>query len=526
MECRKCKAPLIEHFNFCSRCGAQQQGSFKRKMVALLAVIGVVLMALLAIGLLLPNEEANEPVQQLAVGHPMVFEDTAVIPPAQVFADNAAAVFHIIATDDESWNTWVTGSGFFISADGIAVTNHHVIESATEAYIITDDGREFEIIGFYNYDIQNDLAVIQIDGTGFTYVAMGDSHALRIGDTVHAIGSPAGERNTFSSGNVSRFVDMVQFGPYRVHDTIQVTAPIYEGSSGGALFNDRGQVVGVTSAGNTERASVNFVVPIYRVNLDIQGQANALPVPSVAEIRRAAGGENDNLDSYVLVSGVPAFGRIAHTALFWGGGHAQDFVNEGFDNYGFYDFMYIYDLLHASFEDYLEAYVALLEAYGFLWQHVVEGHNQIWFYFYHEEDSLSVTLEVTDDEFFIVLIGSGDAFTFFWSDFPDIMEAASLGLGGEELVVEQSSVHEIVGTWAWNLNQTWTYTFNADGTGIRGFPNQSDSFTWEIVNNDLLLTPSSGIIGTESWAYEIAGDVFTIRSNQVAGLVFSYIWVD
>jgi len=200
--------------------------------------------------------------------------------PAQIFQYNADAVFTIYASiNNSSFNP--VGSGFFLCSTGIAVTNHHVIASWPYAFIRTHNGQRFNISGYYSYDLSNDLAIIQVEGRDFPYLARGDSDSLRIGDTVYAIGSPLGHHNTFSAGMISRFVEVSVFNIYRVYGMIQVTVPISPGSSGGALLNDSGQVIGITTAQTVgaRAQALNFAVPIARVDLTGTEGAQYLSLP-------------------------------------------------------------------------------------------------------------------------------------------------------------------------------------------------------------------------------------------------------
>jgi hypothetical protein len=126
----------------------------------------------------------------------------------------------------------------------------------------------------YEYEESRDVV--------FTYVSIGDSDAVRIGETVFTIGSPLGYHNTFSDGMISRFSDVAEFGIYRVYGMIQFTAPISGGSSGGALLNSAGEVIGITTAGygGAFAQALNFAVPIARVDLTSteSGVYSSLPI--------------------------------------------------------------------------------------------------------------------------------------------------------------------------------------------------------------------------------------------------------
>ena len=252
--------------------------------------------------------------------------------PEDIFAYNVDAVFKIYAADNMF--EWM-GSGFFICETGIAVTNHHVIQDASFAVIVTEDGREFDIVGYYSYDLNNDLAIIQVDGDreGFPYVTMGDSDALRVGEEVFTIGSPGGDHNTFFRTYIARFVPeflLPGIPPivYDMRDVIQITAPIYGGSSGGAMFNTKGEAVGITTAINPSRPTIAFAVPISRVDLSqvVAGDYSPLPltVGSASQPNRNNGGDLPHLDlqMYSGFPNVPDFGDLSSNATFIEEGNA------------------------------------------------------------------------------------------------------------------------------------------------------------------------------------------------------------
>jgi serine protease Do len=137
------------------------------------------------------------------------------------------------------------GSGFFISADGYAVTNHHVVDHAKSVQVTTDDGATYtaKVIGT---DPKTDLALIKIDGkSDFTYVKFADQ-APRIGDWVVAVGNPFGLGGTVTAGIVSASGRDIGAGPY--DDYIQIDAPMNKGNSGGPAFDMEGNVIGVNTA--------------------------------------------------------------------------------------------------------------------------------------------------------------------------------------------------------------------------------------------------------------------------------------
>ncbi|MBK8008484.1 MAG: Do family serine endopeptidase [Rhizobiales bacterium] len=137
------------------------------------------------------------------------------------------------------------GSGFFISADGYAVTNNHVIDKATTVEIVTDDGKTYtaKVIGT---DPRTDLALLKVDGrTDFPWVRLAAS-APRVGDWVLAVGNPFGLGGTVTAGIVSARGRDIGAGTY--DDFIQIDAAVNRGNSGGPTFNLAGEVIGVNTA--------------------------------------------------------------------------------------------------------------------------------------------------------------------------------------------------------------------------------------------------------------------------------------
>jgi serine protease Do len=138
------------------------------------------------------------------------------------------------------------GSGFLIDPEGLIVTNNHVVADATELNVRLDDGRSYiaEVVGT---DPQTDLALIRIDANGtLPYVQFGDSDTVRPGDNVIAVGNPFGLGGSVTAGIVSAVDRDIQAGPYDAF--IQIDAPINQGNSGGPLFNEAGDVIGVNTA--------------------------------------------------------------------------------------------------------------------------------------------------------------------------------------------------------------------------------------------------------------------------------------
>jgi S1-C subfamily serine protease len=175
-----------------------------------------------------------------------------------IFKMCAPAVFYLERFDSEGVLLGI-GSGFFITRDGLALTNYHVIDGASSAVITTADGRKYDVKGICGYDTLHDIAVLQIDGGGFPYLRLGDSSKIQTGDDVYAIGSPFGLLNTISNGVISHTAREVNGT-----DFIQYTAPISMGSGGGPVLNTKGEVVGLSCLTVLNAQTLNFAVPINK----------------------------------------------------------------------------------------------------------------------------------------------------------------------------------------------------------------------------------------------------------------------
>lgn len=189
-------------------------------------------------------------------------------------------------------------SGFFITPDGLAVTNYHAIQYDKYVYITTLDGERYPVNRVLYYDADIDIAVMSVSHTAvsgkvtecFPYLEMAPSDLVHNGDPVYTLSSPLGLSNSISSGivgNRARTVDGFAL------PMIQNTAPISSGSSGGALLNEYGQVIGVTSAMFLYGQSLYLAVPMDPVLIaDLTGPGESLITVAEAEYS-AAESENE-----------------------------------------------------------------------------------------------------------------------------------------------------------------------------------------------------------------------------------------
>ncbi len=156
-----------------------------------------------------------------------------------------------------------TGSGFILNANGIILTNAHVVEGADQVTVTFKDGRELrgEVLG---EDPLTDVAVIKVEASNLPVVSIGNSDALRPGEWAIAIGNPLGLDNTVTAGIISatgRTSAQIRVPDKRVQ-FIQTDAAINPGNSGGPLLNERGEVIGINTAIIGNAQGLGFAIPI------------------------------------------------------------------------------------------------------------------------------------------------------------------------------------------------------------------------------------------------------------------------
>lgn len=166
----------------------------------------------------------------------------------EIFRRYNSAIFMIYTTDGS--NVY-QGSGFFIGEDGLAVSNYHVFKGTgigAEAIKIPNDDEVYKVVDIYQRSEDEDFIIFRVGYSNDTYIPIA-SDRPEIGQRVFAIGSPRGLENTFSSGEVSQ---------WRGENLMQISALIDHGSSGGALINEYGEVVGITSGTFADGSQANL----------------------------------------------------------------------------------------------------------------------------------------------------------------------------------------------------------------------------------------------------------------------------
>ena len=190
----------------------------------------------------------------------------------------------------------VSGTGFFISADGYILTNNHVVEKAyTDSLpiiVMLHDGTEYQasIVGV---EPDNDIAVLKIDISRHSFAALGNSDSMKVGESIYVVGNPLGELTyTMTGGIISALDRDIAVESNASINMFQIDASVNSGNSGGPVYNSLGQVVGVVTAK-------------YQ-STGVEGLSFAIPVNDAARIA-------DELIDHGYVSGKPYLGITVRT---------------------------------------------------------------------------------------------------------------------------------------------------------------------------------------------------------------------
>lgn len=173
----------------------------------------------------------------------------------EIYKKYKSAVFMIYTSDNISVSQ---GSGFFVSSNGIGISNYHVFKGSYKGQEIIklSNGRTYKVQEVLAYSEKYDYIVFKVQGDGFNYIPV-TKRGYEVGDEVYAIGSPKGLENTISNGLISQ-----KYSDYY----IQISVPIDHGSSGGALINSYGEIIGITSGGRDDSgANLNFARDIRAI---------------------------------------------------------------------------------------------------------------------------------------------------------------------------------------------------------------------------------------------------------------------
>jgi hypothetical protein len=276
MLCVNCGGEVPDGSNFCLHCGKspvpkQPTTHSTRTLVGGIATTAVIV-SLLAFAILkqqAPKQEATSPTSVQQSSPTEIKKPSAAAPPVvaikelpteELFKLAAPSVVEIEVFNQNN-QRYGLGSGFVVSADGLLITNYHVIRGAYYANAILANGDKAAVIGVVGFDAEQDIAVLKIPEKEMKPLPLGDSDQLKIGNKVIAVGSPKGLQNTVSDGLVSQLHSGI----------IQTSTPISPGSSGGPVFNTHGEVVGIAVATAPDAQNLNFAVPINLAKRYVNG---------------------------------------------------------------------------------------------------------------------------------------------------------------------------------------------------------------------------------------------------------------
>ncbi len=255
MYCRNCGKMIPDDSNYCNYCGVKTETATKKHPFLALLLIIVIILCLVVF--LISSRYLIKTLFPAPLDYEKLSQSVVKV-----------CLFDSLGREDES-----TGSGVIVLYDNVIVTNYHVIIGDTlSVEVMTDHGDRIGVKSVLAYDEAKDIALLELErAPGYPPMPIGNSTYLKKGNKVSAIGSPLGKLNTVSEGIISGFdkvgeVEMIQF-----------TAPISGGSSGGALLNAQGELIGITSAIMTDGQNLNYAIPAYEINRVLDTEKVNLP---------------------------------------------------------------------------------------------------------------------------------------------------------------------------------------------------------------------------------------------------------
>lgn len=259
MFCTSCGRAVDSGASFCGHCGAPAhalQARARSRTLRLVVLLAVVAIAAAGAAFLVTPRTTPAEQPPTAAAAPDAAE-TATFDPARL--SPSVLTLH---TFDAAGQPLGQGSGFIVGAGGLAVTNWHVAKGATSISATSGTGESFTVTRLVSADEANDLVTLQLSGAvvrSLLALPPADSRTVKPGVRVYTISTPVGLSHTVSDGMLSgvRTLNGVQ--------VLQITAPISPGSSGGPVFNEQGQVIGVITSQFSQGQQLNFAVPIDMV---------------------------------------------------------------------------------------------------------------------------------------------------------------------------------------------------------------------------------------------------------------------
>lgn len=190
-------------------------------------------------------------------------EEKIVLSPQENYARSVKSIVYI--TVEDATGLVYFGSGSIISADGVIMTNYHVLDGASKVVVTTAEGEHYPVVQVLASDELLDVVFVKIDAHDLIPLPIGDSDTVQVGDPTLVVGHPEGFINTLSLGNVSGFRTYQAVG---MKSQIQITNPISAGNSGGAVLNEYGEIIAIPSwsleydQNIVQVQNLNFAIPI------------------------------------------------------------------------------------------------------------------------------------------------------------------------------------------------------------------------------------------------------------------------
>ncbi len=247
-KCKSCGKHISKKHSFCPKCGTEIERTPTEKSKPTFAFLTIFISCFTTVCVLglifLFFNFANRP-----------FSNN---PRKITKQSNSVVMLECYTPNDELYST---GSGFAVFEEDIIVTNYHVIkEEVCRIVVKTEDGHSYNVNDVITVSKPNDIAILRLEEkANISVLKYNSSHPLTKGEKIVAIGSPLGLKNTVSNGIISGYTVEDHM------DILQFTAPISSGSSGGALFNDQGEVIGITYASYESGQNLNLAIPIKLV---------------------------------------------------------------------------------------------------------------------------------------------------------------------------------------------------------------------------------------------------------------------
>ena len=197
----------------------------------------------------------------------------------EIVAKAKPAVVQIVAVDANQ-NPFKTGTGFFVSSDGLLLTNYHVIAGASDLFARTSTGAIFIFRSVVFRSVDLDVVLLKFAAIAIPYLELGSSADAVEGQRILVIGSPEGLEGTVTDGIISAFRDNRSF--------IQISAPISPGSSGSPVLSESGQVIGIATSIRKDGQNLNFAVAVETVRVALLADDQPRPDNQFLEVAATA----------------------------------------------------------------------------------------------------------------------------------------------------------------------------------------------------------------------------------------------